>query len=182
VVYDEAHPDGDASNLNAYAGVFNIDFEVPAHAFPADAEFAQQLNALLGDIVRAVLVGYTGWIPGGNDKLLNNLANTAKFILTRTGNAFFADCVEVAAPADIAAMNNQQLFSYILRCALNGPAAGFTIPADADTLTKVAWYTVKELCARFVPANDYAAQPKTLDGVLFMMADLLVWRVNNTST
>lgn len=55
------------------------------------------------------------------------------------------------------------------------------IPASADTLTKVAWYAVREVMANLVPQFDYSAQPMTLDGVLFMLADLIVYALNKAA-
>ncbi len=178
VVYDDAHPDGDESNLNEFAQILNINFVVPVHVFPAGATFVSELNNLFAELIGAITIGYTGWIPGGNDKALDNIANAVKYVLGLTGNAFFADYIEVATPAEIAAMNNQELFSYLLRSVLNGSIDYMDIPADADTLTEVAWYGAKEACAHNIPANDYSAQPKTLDGILFMLADILVSLVN----
>lgn len=180
VVYEDSvtYPDGDESNLNEYAEILDIDYVVPTHTFAAGATLVSDLNNILYEVVNAMTVDYNAWTPGANSLLLNNLAAALKYVLTQTGNAFFADYITVASAAEVAAMNNQQLFSYVLRAILNSSIDYVDIPADADTLVEVAWYGVKEAMAQNVPAIDYSAQPKTLDGIMYMLADLAVFFLN----
>ncbi len=182
VVYEDEinFPNGDASNLNDYAQILNINFVVPVHVFAPGATLISELNNIFAEIINAVTIGYTGWVAGGNSLVLSNLANAAKYVLTLTGNKFFADYIAVATPAEIAAMNNQELFSYILRSVLNGAIDNMNIPASADSITEVLWYALKEACAQYIPTQDYSAQPQTLNGILFMLADYAVYTVNQT--
>lgn len=180
VVYEDSvtYPDGDESNLNEYADILDIHYTVPTHNFAAGATLVTDLNNILYEVVNAMTVDYNAWVPGANTLVIDNLAAALKYVLTLTGNAFFEDYIPVASSSEIAAMNNQQLFSYVLRSVLNSSIEYADIPADADTLIEVAWYGVKEAMAQNVPAIDYSAQPKTLDGVLYMVADLAVFFLN----
>jgi len=182
VVYDPNNPadPGNESNLNDYAQILNINYVVPAHVFAPGTTLISELNNIFAEIISAVTIGYTGWVAGNNSLAVTNLANAAKYVLTITGNKFFKDFIPVATPAEIAAMSNQQVFSYILRSILNGSVDSMNIPASANTLTKVAWYALKEACAQYIPQNDYSAQPQTLNGILFMLADYAVYALNQT--
>jgi hypothetical protein len=184
VVYDDSvnFPNGDASNLNSNSDNLNIDFVIPAHTFAAGATLVSDLNSILGEIANAVIKGYSGWTAGDNTLLLDNLANAVKYVLANTGSEFFTDYVAAASPAQINAMTNQQLFSYLIRSVLNSTVDTMNIPADADSLVKVAWYAVKEILAEKVPQNSYtvSAYPQTLDGLLNMLGDLAVYYINQT--
>lgn len=182
VAYDDpAYPEGDESNLNEYAAVFDIDYVVPAHTFAAGATVMSELNNILYDITDAVTLTYTGWAAGDNVLLLGNLASAAKYVLKNTDSGFFEDYIAKATDAEIDAMNNQQLFSYIIRSVLNSAVDTMNIPAGADSLVKVAWYALKEVLAEKVPQNDYSAEPQTLDGLLNMLGDLAVYYINQTA-
>lgn len=180
IVYEDEinFPDGDASNLNEYAQIINIDFVVPVHIFAPGATLVSDINNVLFEIIDAVTVSYSSWVSGNNTLVLNNLANVIKYFINTMGGEFFADYVTVATPAQINAMNNQELFSYVLRSALNSFIDNMNIPTSADSLTEVLWYALKEVCAQYIPQNDYSAQPQTLNGILFMIADYLVYALN----
>lgn len=187
VVYNPLNPDdpGDESNLNEYAQILNIHYVIPTYNFPPVSAgtfgLVSELNNLIGSLVDEMTVSYNSWTMGSNANLLPNLTAAAKYVLTLTGNAFFAEYVDVATPAEIAAMNDQQLFSYILRSVLNASVDELWIPADADTLVEVVWYVLKNELAGKLPANDYSAQPKTLEGVLFMIGDLAAYFLNEVA-
>lgn len=180
VVYDPLNPadPGDESNLNEYAQIFNIHYTVPAHTFAAGTTFVGELNDILFEIIDAVTLNYTGWVAGDNTHALSNLTQATRYVLGLIGNGLFPDYVETATQQQIADMNYQQLFSYLLRSLLNSLVDNMDIPSDADTLVEVAWYAAKEACAQYIPQIDYSAQPKTLDGVLFMLADFGVYALN----
>ncbi len=182
IVYEDEinFPDGDASNLNEYAQIINIDFVVPVHIFAPGATLVSDINNVLFEIIDAVTVSYSSWVLGNNTLVLNNLANVIKYFINTMGREFFADYVAVATPAQIDAMNNQELFSYVLRSALNSFIDNMNIPASADSLTKVIWYALKEVCAQYIPSRDYSTQPQTLAGILFMLADYAVYALNQT--
>jgi len=181
VVYgDPAYPNGDTSNLNKYAAYFNIDFVVPAHTFAAGATLVSDLNSILGEIAGAVIPGCS-WTPGDNSQVISNLADVTREVLAYAGSGFFADYVAAATPAQINAMTNEQLFSYLIRSVLNSTVDTMNIPADADSLVKVAWYVLKEILAEKVPKNSYAAVPQTLDGLLDMLGDLAVYYINQVA-
>ncbi len=181
VVYDKENPDdtGDESNLNEYAAILNINFVVPAYSFPSGSTFIGELNNILAGIINAITIDYT-WAAGPNTNLLANFAAAAKYILNETGTALFADYVAAKPAAEIDAMNDQELFSYILRSLLNSSSDSLYIPDDADSLVKVAWYAAKDALADKVPAIDYSSQPKTQASVFYMLADLLAYAVNQS--
>ncbi|HZK39064.1 MAG TPA: hypothetical protein VFD23_02785, partial [Clostridia bacterium] len=181
VVYDKENPDdtGDESNLNEYAAILNINFVVPAYSFPSGSTFIGELNNILAGIINAITIDYT-WAAGPNTNLLANFAAAAKYILNETGTALFADYVAAKPAAEIDAMNDQELFSYILRSLLNSSSDSLYIPDDADSLVKVAWYAAKDALADKLPAIDYSVQPKTQVGVLTMLADLLAYSINQS--
>lgn len=183
VVYDPNNPDdpGDESNLNEYAQVLNIHYVVPEYVLPDGATFISQLNNILAQLVSVMTVNYTAWVAGDNSNLLGNFAAAAKYVLALTDSSFFAPYVAKATAAELDAMDNQQLFAYIVRSGLNTGVDNMNIPASADTLTKVAWHAVREVMANLVPQFDYSAQPMTLDGILFMLADLIVYALNRAA-
>ena len=187
VVYDPLNPDdpGDESNLNEYAQILNIDYVIPTYTFPPVSSgtfgLASELNNLIGSLVDEMTVSYSSWTMGANTNLIPNLSAAAKYVLNLTGNAFFAEYIDVATPAELAAMNDQQLFSYILRSVLNASVDELWVPADADTLVEVIWYVLKNELASKIPASDYSAQPKTLEGVLFMIGDLAAFFLNEVA-
>lgn len=185
VVYDpllEADPlyTGDASNLNEYAGILNIDYVIPTFTVPSGSTFIGELNNILASVVNELTVSYT-WAAGANASLLANLSAAAKYILNNTGAALFPDYLTVATPAEVNAMTDQQLFSYILRSLLNTGTSSLYIPPDADTIVEVVWFALKDELADKLPAINYSSQPKTQAGVLFMLADLLAATLNETA-
>ncbi len=180
VVYDPLNPDdpGNTANLNEYALLLDINYVVPVHTFAVGTTFVSELNNILFEIIDAVTLSYSGWVAGDNTLALPNLTAAGKYIFGLLGNGVFEDFVETATPQQVADMNYQQFFSYIIRSFLNGSIDNMNIPSDADSLTKVVWYALKEVCAQYIPQNDYSAQPKTLNGVLFMLADFAVYSIN----
>lgn len=182
VVYDpllEEDPlyTGDASKLNEYANILNINFVVPAFTVPAGSTFIAELNNILASVVNALTLNYT-WAAGSNTNLKANFVAAAKYILGVAGDGLFPDYLDVKPIAEVNAMTDQELISYLLRSVLNGAVDTIYIPADADTLVEVAWYGVKEALASKLPAINYAAQPKTQAGLLYMLADLLACTIN----
>ena len=182
VVYNPLNPldPGNASNLNEYAQVFNINYVVPTYTVPAGSTFIAELNNILAVVFNELTVSYT-WATGANANLLSNVSAATKYVLTSTGGALFPDYLDVATAAEITAMNDQQLYSYVLRSLLNMSITNLNIPADADTLVEIAWYGAKEALASLVPQNNYSTQPKTQAGVLYMLADILVYNLNQTA-
>ncbi len=184
VVYDPLLEDdplytGDESNLNEYADILNIDYVVPTYTVPSGSTFIAELNNLLASVINALTKNYT-WPAGLNTNLLTNFASAAKYILSETGDVLFPNYLDVASPAEVDAMNDQELFSYILRSLLNSSSDSIYIPNDADSLVEVAWYAAKDALADKLPAIDYSSQPKTQTGMLTMVADLLAYSINQS--
>lgn len=170
--------DGDESNLNEFAQILNINYVVPKHVFPAGSTLVGELNNIAYEAITAITIGYTAWEAGGANKVLGNLTNAAKYVFSLAGDGIFAEYIPTKTPAEINAMTSQQLFSYIVRSALNQSVDYMLIPDDADTLTKVLWYAVKELNGHNIPGINYSATPKTLDGALDMLGDYIVYELN----
>lgn len=170
--------DGDESNLNEFAQILNINYVVPEHVFPAGSTLIGELNNIAYEIISAVTIGYTAWEPGGAEKILGNLTNAAKYIFALAGDGIFADYIPTKSVDEIYAMNSQQLFSYIVRSALNQEIEYMLIPEDADTLTKILWYAVKDLNDHNIPNVNYSAVPKTLEGALDMLGDYIAYELN----
>ena len=181
VVYDELNPadTGDESELNEYADILDINFIVPPYTVPSGSTFVKELNNILAGVINAVTKDYT-WAAGANTNLLVNFSAAAKYILSLAGPGLFPAYLELKPAEEVNLMNDQELFAYILRSLLNGSSDSLYIPADADSLVEVAWYAAKDALATELPAINYTAQPKTLAGVLFMLADLLASTLNES--
>ena len=170
--------DGDESHLNDFANILNIHYVVPEHVFPVGSTFISELNNIAYEVITAITVGYNAWQPGGADKVLGNLTAVAKYIFSFAGEFIFAEYIPVKSAAEINAMNSQQLFSYIIRSILNQEIGYMLIPEDADNLTKILWYAVKELNDHNIPNVDYSAVSKTAEGALDMLGDYIAYEIN----
>lgn len=168
----------DGDEENELAEIFNIDYQVPVHVFPAGSTFISELNNIVYEIVTAIVKNYTGWQQGGSEVVLGNITNAAKYVMTVAGERLFDEYIPTKTAEQINAMNSQQILSYILRSTLNQVVDYMVIPEDADNLTKILWYAVKELNGHNIPERDYTATPKTLDGALDMLGDYIVYEIN----
>ena len=161
------------------ADLFNTGYQVPTYTVPAGSTLVGELNNIAGQIVNGLLKGYTGWVDGDNSKLTDNVVSVARFVLKKTGGYFFPDWQKhIATPEEIDAMSKEELIAYIARSVINGSVGYMYIPEDVTTVVGVTWEAVKQLMAQFLPERDYSNYPKTIDGILDMLADYIAYNVN----
>ena len=161
------------------ADLFNTGYQVQTYTVPAGSTLVGELNNIAGQIVNGLLKGYTGWVDGDNSKLTDNVVSVARFVLKKTGGYFFPDWQKhIATPEEIDAMSKEELIAYIARSVINASVGYMYIPEDVTTVVGVAWEAVKQLMAQFLPERDYSNYPKTIDGILDMLADYVAYNVN----
>ena len=161
------------------ADLFNTGYQVPTYTVPAGSTLVGELNNIAGQIVNGLLKGYTGWVDGDNSKLTDNVVSVARFVLKKTGGYFFPNWQKhIATPEEIDAMSKEALIAYIARSVINASVGYMYIPEDVTTVVGVAWEAVKQLMAQFLPERDYSNYPKTIDGILDMLADYIAYNVN----
>ena len=169
----------DKDTTGTLAGLFNRDFRVSAYTVPAGSTLVGELNNIAGGIVNGLLKNYNGWVSGDNSKLTDNVVAVARYILKETGDYFFPDWQKhIATPEEIDAMSKEKLIAYIARSVINASVGYMYIPEDVTTVVGVAWEAVKQLMAQFLPERDYSNYPKTIDGILDMLADYIAYNVN----
>ena len=169
----------DKDTTGTLAGLFNRDFRVSAYTVPADSTLVAELNNIAGGIVNGLLKNYNGWVSGDNSKLTDNVVAVARYILKETGGYFFPDWQKhIATPEEIDAMSKEELIAYIARSVINASVGYMYIPEDVTTVIGVAWEAVKQLMAQFLPERDYSGYPKTVQGILDMLADYVAYNVN----
>ena len=169
----------DKDTTGTLAGLFNRDFRVSPYTVPAGSTLVAELNNIAGGIVNGLLKGYTGWVDGDNSKLTDNVVSVARFVLKKTGGYFFPDWQKhIATPKEIDAMSKEALIAYIARSVVNASVGYMYIPEDVTTVVGVAWEAVKQLMAQFLPERDYSGYPKTVQGILDMLADYVAYNVN----
>ena len=169
----------DKDTTGTLAGLFNRDFRVSAYTVPAGSTLVAELNNIAGGIVNGLLKNYNGWVSGDNSKLTDNVVAVARYILKETGDYFFPDWQKhIATPEEIDAMSKDELIAYIARSVINASVGYMYIPEDVTTVVGVAWEAVKQLMAQFLPERDYSGYPKTVQGILDMLADYVAYNVN----
>ena len=169
----------DKDTTGTLAGLFNRDFRVSPYTVPEGSTLVAELNNIAGGIVNGLLKGYTGWVDGDNSKLTDNVVSVARFVLKKTGGYFFPDWQKhIATPKEIDAMSKEELIAYIARSVVNASVGYMYIPEDVTTVVGVAWEAVKQLMAQFLPERDYSGYPKTVQGILDMLADYVAYNVN----
>lgn len=169
----------DKDTTGTLAGLFNRDFRVSAYTVPAGSTLVAELNNIAGGIVNGLLKNYNGWVSGDNSKLTDNVVAVATYILKETGDYFFPDWQKhIATAEEIDAMSKEELIAYLARSIINASVGYMYIPEDVTTVIGVAWEAVKQLMAQFLPERDYSGYPKTVQGILDMLADFVAYNVN----
>lgn len=169
----------DKDTTGTLAGLFNRDFRVSAYTVPAGSTLVAELNNIAGGIVNGLLKNYNGWVSGDNSKLTDNVVAVARYILKETGDYFFSDWQKhIATAEEIDAMSKEELIAYLARSIINASVGYMYIPEDVTTVVGVAWEAVKQLMAQFLPERDYSGYPKTVQGILDMLADFIAYNVN----
>ena len=169
----------DKDTTGTLAGLFNRDFRVSAYTVPAGSTLVAELNNIAGGIVNGLLKNYNGWVSGDNSKLTDNVVAVARYILKETGDYFFPDWQKhIATAEEIDAMSKEELIAYLARSIINASVGYMYIPEDVTTVVGVAWEAVKQIMAQFLPERDYSGYPKTVQGILDMLADYVAYNVN----
>lgn len=169
----------DKDTTGTLAGLFNRDFRVSAYTVPAGSTLVAELNNIAGGIVNGLLKNYNGWVSDDNSKLTDNVVAVARYILKETGDYFFPDWQKhIATAEEIDAMSKEELIAYLARSIINASVGYMYIPEDVTTVIGVAWEAVKQLMAQFLPERDYSGYPKTVQGILDMLADFVAYNVN----
>ena len=169
----------DKDTTGTLAGLFNRDFRVSAYTVPAGSTLVGELNNIAGGIVNGLLKNYNGWVSGDNSKLTDNVVAVARYILKETGDYFFPDWQKhIATAEEIDAMSKEELIAYLARSIVNASVGYMYIPEDVTTVVGVTWEAVKQLMAQFLPERDYSGYPKTVQGILDMLADYVAYNVN----
>ena len=169
----------DKDTTGTLAGLFNRDFRVSTYTVPAGSTLVAELNNIAGGIVNGLLKNYNGWVSGDNSKLTDNVVAVARYILKETGGYFFPDWQKhIATPEEIDAMSKEELIAYLARSIVNASVGYMYIPEDVTTVVGVAWEAVKQLMAQFLPERDYSGYPKTVQGILDMLAYYVAYNVN----
>ena len=169
----------DKDTTGTLAKLFNRDYKVSAYTVPAGSTLVGELNNIAGGIVNGLLKNYNGWVSGDNSKLTDNVVAVARYILKETGDYFFPDWQKhIATAEEIDAMSKEELIAYLARSIVNASVGYMYIPEDVTTVVGVAWEAVKQLMAQFLPERDYSGYPKTVQGILDMLADYVAYNVN----
>lgn len=180
----------DASNINEYAELLNIDFHLSPFSFSdwgtiQNDTFVNHINDIAGKIVQEIANPDNLTIDwnysDGNAGLLDNIIDAAKQVLAITGNQFFAGYVEVLTPEQVAVMSDEEFVTYIVRSILNGSIDDVNIPGSCDTMIDVLFEASKSLASNYVPSRDYSSLSHDIDGILQIVADAAVYGLNQVT-
>ncbi len=179
----EENPQDD---LNAMINVINTDFNLepfPVESWGDDWIF-DHLNDILGQIVREAIksdIAITWDYSRGNDALVDNIISVAKTVLSNTGDALFANYIEVLTPEEIENMDDEPFIAYVLRSILNASISFVYIThedGENETVLEVLFELVKQIAADIVPWQDYSGLDADLEGIMQMGLDMAVYGLN----
>lgn len=170
--YDgEAYDEAALMQTNVYAKLFKLDAVVPKATFSDSLSdtFVDNFNRIAGEFVSAILknnvqIGEQNyswtWTQGGNENLFQNVCSVAKFVLQVTGGLFFPAYFKTVSASEIAAMNDQQVVSYILRGIFNGSVKWIYIDESCQTIADVCYSAVEQLAWQDIPEMTYTKPNK----------------------
>lgn len=170
--YDgEAYDEAALMQTNVYAKLFKLDAVVPKATFSDSLSdtFVDNFNRIAGEFVSAILknnvqIGEQNyswtWTQGGNEHLFQNVCSVAKFVLQVTGGLFFPAYFKTVSASEIAAMNDQQVVSYILRGIFNGSVKWLYIDESCQTIADVCYSAVEQLAWQDIPEMTYTKPNK----------------------
>ena len=169
----------DYSNLNEYANLLNVDYEVPTYTF-TDEPFIAQGNNIIKSILDAIVKPEViVWEAGGKEAFKPNLVRVAKELLENAGGELFADYVELATPEELEAMTDVELVVYAVRAIINSSAYGMYIPETA-TIREFAFIALKQILATDVPALDFSnLDPNSTDSLVIMGINYAIHAVSS---
>ncbi len=180
-----------ADQIEAYKNFFNLtadgkcNFTFQTYNFTDDMTFMGEFNNILASIINLAITDELGfeWSTGSNSQIIPNIIKFGREVLAQTGDTFFASFVEIKTPAELAAMSDIEVCSYVARAIINSSVDGVWIPESADTLIEVANYTVKGIVAIDLPGRDYsdtALYPNdSVDTIYNILADYAAEALND---
>ncbi len=158
----------DYSNLNEYADLLNVDYEVPTYNFTSDT-FISQGNNIIKSIFDAIVNSdVMVWQAGDKTVFKDNLVNVAKQLFINAGDKFFADYIELATEEEIEAMTAEQLVVYAVRAIINSSSFGMYIP-ETESIHEFAFIALQQILATDVPELDFSnLDPNSTDSLVIM--------------
>ncbi len=169
----------DASNLNEYANLLDINYVVPTYEFTSETLIAQINNVLKSVLDEIVKPEVIVWQAGGKDAFKPNLVRVAKELLENASGELFADYVELATPEELEAMTEVELVVYAVRAIINSSAYGMYIPETA-TIREFAFISLKQILATDVPALDFSnLDPNSTDSLVIMGINYAIHAVSS---
>lgn len=185
-----------------FADIFNMDVVVEKVTIPEGETFVDNFNDILGDFINNLLIvkkgvpteeGYVwNWVDGGNQYLLTNVANVAKFVLQISGAEFFPEYFSVPSASELAGYTDQQVVALIMRGILNGSVGWMYIDDSAQSIVDVGYAAIEQLAWQDIPQytytkpvrTDYADDEAYYDAVvqkcLDILLDVAVYNLNQT--
>ncbi len=169
----------DYSNLNEYANLLNVDYEVPVYEFTSDT-FISQGNNIIKSIFDAIInPDVMVWQAGDKTAFKDNLVNVAKQLLINAGDELFADYIELATEEEIEAMTAEQLVVYAVRAIINSSSFGMYVPETA-TIREFAFVALQQVLATDVPELDFSdLDPTSTDSLVIMGIDYAIYAVSS---
>lgn len=190
-----------AEDLNEYAEIFNVDAKIEEYTVPAGSTLINEFNTILGNFATNILVvepgvateeGYswTWTYEGGNSVLFANICSVARFVLQVTGDMLFSDYTKVPEAAEIGAMNDQQVVSFVMRAILNSSVDWLYVDENQQTIVDVGYAAVEQLAWQDIPqytytkpvranfATDEAYYEAVVDKCLDILFDVAVYNLN----
>lgn len=158
---------------NIYNKVFNVNAYMQKVEIPEGETLIDNLNDILGDFLGAdgsatglvkdpvsevdseTEIDWT-WTYGGNQYLFKNIVSVAKYVIQKTGNALFADYVEVPTVSELEAYTDQQIVAFVIRAILNASVDWMYIPEEGNqTILDVGYAAVEQLAYQDIPQYTY---------------------------
>ena len=169
----------DYSNLNEYASLLNVDYEVPVYEFTSDT-FISQGNNIIKSIFDAIInPDVMVWQAGDKTAFKDNLVNVAKQLLINAGDELFADYIELATEEEIEAMTAEQLVVYAVRAIINSSSFGMYVPETA-TIREFAFVALQQVLATDVPELYFSdLDPTSTDSLVIMGIDYAIYAVSS---
>ena len=169
----------DYSNLNEYASLLNVDYEVPVYEFTSDT-FISQGNNIIKSIFDAIInPDVMVWQAGDKTAFKDNLVNVAKQLLINAGDELFADYIELATEEEIEAMTAEQLVVYAVRAIINSSSFGMYVPETA-TIREFAFVALQQVLATDVPELDFSdLDPTSTDSLVIMGIDYAIYALSS---
>lgn len=179
----------DLSGANDLAKIFDLNYALPAEIDLAaeDGTITSNVNHLLGVVVNTLLndeyEAIVNWQDGGNELLVDNVANTAKVVLPLCPDSFFSglDAETIAKIKNPGDLQPKELVNYFVNVLVRVllPQLGDSL-ADADSFIEVGAVIANYYGKRVSSTIDYSDQiyvdgkiaNKTDDEWVSMLLDL----------